>query len=121
MFSGADMTATTLAPVIFIDPLAPKPYGVSEDRLRGLGGTEATVVRIARGLSQHTGVEIRQAARQDRRQEENIALGLPDECFPPGAVLVVINSWKLGARLRRRHPDQRWSGSLFSPVATTAR
>lgn len=93
--------------VIFIDPLAPRPYGLDPASLQGLGGTEATVARIARALASDHTVEIRQSARTGRDTMAGVSFIPPGDDIPWGATVVVINAWKLALRLRRRNPQAR--------------
>ncbi|MGH8266367.1 MAG: glycosyltransferase family 4 protein, partial [Steroidobacteraceae bacterium] len=47
---GADGRVLQLIPVLFFDPLCPRPYGEASLRESGLAGTEASTVRIAQAL-----------------------------------------------------------------------
>ncbi len=49
--------------IVFIDPKCPKPYDTSTLANEGLGGTEATVVRVARELSNFHDVAVLQHNR----------------------------------------------------------
>lgn len=77
--------------------------------MTGLGGTEATVLRIARGLAPELPVSVEQKARRAEASSQGVRfrpmdLGRTD---PPGAVIVVINAWKVALRLRRSNPEAR--------------
>lgn len=63
--------------IVFIDPKCPKPYDSEVLAARGLGGTEATVVRIARGLSARHTVWVLQHNRTERREESATLHYLP--------------------------------------------
>ncbi len=63
--------------IVFIDPKCPAPYDSEVLRTKGLGGTEATVIRVAKGLSaQHT-VRIVQHNRQTALKESERLEFLP--------------------------------------------
>ncbi len=55
--------------IVFIDPKCPTPYDTDVMRFKALGGTEATVVRIAHGLSQQHSVKVVQHNRETEREE----------------------------------------------------
>jgi glycosyltransferase involved in cell wall biosynthesis len=60
--------------IVFIDPKCPSPYDGEALRTRGLGGTEATVVRIAQGLQKNHVVQVVQHNRETACHEgENLA------------------------------------------------
>lgn len=95
----------------FVDPLAPRTYTGLPGDLAGLGGTEATLVRICERLAGGQPVTVRQAARSSpevqvkgvRYAGWDISRPLPEK---PG-VIVVINSWKVAQKLARLHPEAR--------------
>lgn len=55
--------------LVFIDPKCPKPYDSNVLATRGLGGTEATVVRIARALAARHDVYVLQHNRTELLEE----------------------------------------------------
>lgn len=55
--------------IVFIDPKCPAPYDSEVLRTKALGGTEATVVRVAEGLSRQHTVRVLQHNRQETREE----------------------------------------------------
>ena len=55
--------------LVFIDPKCPKPYDSEVLATRGLGGTEATVVRVARALSDEHAVTVLQHNRTEPTAE----------------------------------------------------
>jgi glycosyltransferase involved in cell wall biosynthesis len=64
--------------VVFIDPKCPSPYDSATLASRGLGGTEATVVRVARALaSRHHDVRVLQHNRTVVQQEGERLVFLP--------------------------------------------
>lgn len=97
--------------VTFVDPLAPKRYSGAPGQLEGLGGTEATLVRVCEGLSAQFQVTVRQKVRPNRAEwwagvgYAGLDLRTP---FPeaPGTI-VVVNSWKVALKLARLHPASR--------------
>ena len=55
--------------IVFLDPKCPTPYDSATLALRGLGGSEATVIRIARALAAEHDVSVVQHNRVEPRQE----------------------------------------------------
>ncbi|MFQ8433793.1 glycosyltransferase [Amaricoccus sp. W119] len=91
-----------------VDPLTPVPYSGDRESLAGLGGTEATVVRVAERLA--PGVTVFQTGRVRSERVSGVAYAAFDPARAlPGApeIILVINSWKVALRLRRAHPDAR--------------
>ncbi|MEQ8291244.1 MAG: glycosyltransferase family 4 protein [Roseovarius sp.] len=96
--------------ITFIDPMAPRPYNGAPGGLAGLGGTEATLVKIAESLAGHLRVTVRQAARQGdglsgRVRYAPLDLGRPLPEAP--GMIVVLNSWKVAPKLARLNPGAR--------------
>ncbi|MCA0961824.1 glycosyltransferase [Salipiger bermudensis] len=97
--------------ITFVDVLAPRPYSGAPGALSGLGGTEATLVRIAERLAPARRVTVRQSARLwHDALTGGVRYGGLDLSHPlpeaPGTI-VVINSWKVAPRLARLHPGAR--------------
>ena len=101
-------------PILIVDPDCPKPYSDQSLEKEPLGGTEATVVRVAVGLAAR-GYQVLVA--QGARQEAFIGMSgvhfiplnweeLPLVAVAPGAVLL-LNTPKLLNRLRRFWPNAR--------------
>lgn len=63
--------------VVFIDPKCPAPYDSDALETRGLGGTEATVVRVARALSATHEVRVLQHNRTSILNESDRLIYLP--------------------------------------------
>lgn len=97
--------------VIFVDPLAPRAYSGAPGALGGLGGTEASLVRICESLAAERPVTVLQAARDGAPEMvggvryDRLNLKRPIACAP--TVIVVVNSWKVAIKLARMHPDAR--------------
>ncbi|QHQ35393.1 glycosyltransferase family 4 protein [Algicella marina] len=97
--------------ITFVDTLAPRAYSALPGHLRGLGGTEATLARIAGSLAPHTRVTVRQTARQGPEAifggvhygQFDIKRPLPEA----PEVIVVVNSWKVAQKLARLNPGSR--------------
>lgn len=96
------------APLRIIDPCAPRAYGASGG-MTGLGGTEATVLRIARGLAGTHPVSVEQKMRRDEEWAQGVRFHPMDlnRADPAGTVILVINAWKVALRLRRNNPAAR--------------
>lgn len=65
--------------LVFIDPKCPTPYDGQVLLNRGLGGTEATVVRIAQALSRHHEVTVIQHNRKEAFAENASLEYLPSD------------------------------------------
>jgi hypothetical protein len=97
--------------ITLVDTLAPRAYSGAPGQLTGLGGTEATLVRISESLACRFRVTLRQSARQGpdalsggvRYGGFDVKGPLPEA---PGTI-VVVNSWKVALRLARLHPMAR--------------
>ena len=89
-----------------IDPCAPRGYDTAES-LRGLGGTEATVIKIAQALATDHAVTIEQAARHESGRVAGICFRPMDLGTGRGEIIVVINAWKVALKLRRANPHAR--------------
>lgn len=93
--------------IAIIDPCCQRGYGPSALQDGALGGTEATVLRVAAGLS----AQMRFVHYQNRRTAAQMTVAgrfhpleqLPDQ--PPAPVVIVLNSWKLACKLRKAYPD----------------
>ncbi|MEQ5872477.1 glycosyltransferase family 4 protein [Sagittula sp. NFXS13] len=97
--------------ITFVDVLAPRAYSGAPGQLTGLGGTEATLVRIAESLARRFRVTVRQSSRQGPdAQSGGVRYGGFNVKGPlleaPGTI-VVVNSWKVAMRLARLHPGAR--------------
>ena len=91
-----------------VDTMAPRAYSDRRDSLKGLGGTESTVVAIATALG--VPVDVRQAARTEVEVSGDVRFAPLDLTRPlPGRPprIVVINSWKVALKLRRLHPQAK--------------
>lgn len=97
--------------ITFVDTLAPRAYSGAPSQLVGLGGTEATLVRICENLATRMRVTVRQAVRRGpdvlagsvRYAGLDVRSPLPEA---PG-VIVVVNSWKVALKQARLHPGAR--------------
>lgn len=98
-------------PVWFVDTVATRPYDDTTAGRRALGGTEATVCRIAAGLAADRGVVVAQRARSAERRGGDGVRYLPYDHKAslaserqPGSI-VVVRAHKLLPGLRRRYPE----------------
>lgn len=92
--------------LLFVDTCAPRAYDSLGTGLHGLGGTEATILRVAFGLAPDMPVSIAQSRRTEAATRQSVDF-LPWPGPVTGGTIVVINSWKLAVKLRRRHPHGR--------------
>lgn len=102
---------------LFLDPVAPFAYGGKASAGRALGGTEATVLRIAESLaSRGARVAVAQARREEREESAGGVLFLPYDpaAAPPDGWqdcenVVLLRADKLMKRLARQYPQaRRW-------------
>ncbi len=90
-----------------VDPCSSRGYAPSSLAMGGLGGTEATVLRVAGALSQDLPIIHYQKGRTDVETSEAGRMVPLTEAFTPNlcARIIVINSWKVACKLRRLNPD----------------
>lgn len=93
--------------IAIVDPCSAAGYDLDDLQTGGLGGTEATVLRIATALRSQFDIAHFQYGRTDRRLSEAGQLcrlsGL--DTVGPVAALIVINRWKVALKLRKRYPE----------------
>ena len=98
---------------VFIDSVAPYTYVADDLQRRAMGGTQATVLRIAKALTTYADVTIAQSARTQRWIDDHGIQYVPYDhkhCDHYQAdAFVVIRAHKLLPKLRRLYPDK----SLF--------
>ncbi len=93
--------------VAFVDPCSAAGYDLPNLDTGGLGGTEATVLRVAAALSPRFDIKIYQNGRMVQRDSLAGQLN-PFEASgiaPNQDVIVVLNRWKVALKLRKHHPD----------------
>ena len=97
--------------VAFIDSFSPRPYDADTMREGALGGTEASIVRLAEGLAGRARVSVFQrAASGDVESRSGVryrAMGDLDHLAREDRhdFVVIVNSPKILAYWRRRNPD----------------
>jgi glycosyltransferase involved in cell wall biosynthesis len=89
-----------------LDPCCAAPYGPASLTDGGLGGTEATVLRVALALRGAFAMRLFQKPRGTAEAVAGLDLAPAGAALRPGAAdaFLVINSWKVALRLRRAHP-----------------
>ena len=93
--------------IAIVDPCCSTGYTPQSLEVGGLGGTEATVLRVSGALSGHTNIVHFQKGRHG---PEITAAGtmLPLQAafaLRRETTFVVINSWKVAIKLRKTYPD----------------
>lgn len=104
------MTGTpTRRTVAIVDPCCAAGYTPATLDAGGLGGTEATVLRVAGILARRVKVMHFQNGRDVAEQTAaGSALPLLDAFAPrEDTTFVVINSWKVATKMRKLHPSAR--------------
>ena len=96
--------------LLIVDVACPRPYSAETLDREALGGTEATVVRVARGLARARPVWVAQRGRSRPIFDAGVRW-VPYEHDSRGAVgvedVVVVRNHKILRRLRERHPEAR--------------
>ncbi len=104
------LNARFFGPLAIVDPCCGAGYGPDALVSGGLGGTEATILRVCMALAERADIVHYQ---KGRTTPDRTAAGrlLPlDAAFTPAAApptYVVINAWKVACKLRKVHPDAR--------------
>lgn len=99
--------------IAFLDTAAPHEYDDSTLASGVLGGTEATVIRIAEGLARDADVCVAQSSRRRPRLSRNGVVYLPlnykntKSTLGEVDTLVVLRCHKILRRIRRNHPNAR--------------
>lgn len=95
--------------IAIIDPCSAAGYPPAALAGGGLGGTEATILRVATALRPLAEVVHFQNGRTEvEKTGAGVMRPLADASAPmPDATLIVINSWKVACKLRRAHPKAR--------------
>lgn len=99
--------------VLFLDPVACRAYSDETLASEAMGGTEATVVRVAGGLARRHQVVVAQTARAHAVAGRDSVLYLPwnqDEPLPgmrDAPVVVVLRAHKLLPKVREQYPHAR--------------
>lgn len=93
--------------IAFVDPCCAGGYDLPDLETRGLGGTEATVLRVAAALRDRFDVTLYQNGRPDRCWSEAGELMPLTDAYrgPKSDAFIVINRWKVALKLRKLHPD----------------
>ncbi|SEN52929.1 Glycosyl transferases group 1 [Loktanella fryxellensis] len=92
-----------------VDPCCARGYAPAALQAGGLGGTEATVLRVTSVLSTRMPVVHYQRGRTDTVATDAGLMRPLADAFAPDAAgtFVVINAWKVACKLRRAHPAAR--------------
>jgi len=105
--------------ILFVDAVAPKPYDPTVLATQPLGGTEASVIRVAEGLAERPGVESVVVAQHNRPSNEGFkadyrAFGMNQE-FKPTHVIVLRAPLAL-YQARKQWPSAKlylWCHDIF--------
>lgn len=95
--------------VAIVDPCCGAGYSPASLAQGGLGGTEATVLRIAAALSAKGKMSHFQKHRDHPETTDAGQMRPLSDAFLPNVAqtFVVINSWKVACKLRKHHPQAR--------------
>ncbi len=93
--------------ITFVDPCCRAGYDLPDLETGGLGGTEATVLRVAAAIASKFEVTIYQHGRAFLHLSKAGYLRSMEELRVASGhdAIVVINRWKVAMKLRRQHPD----------------
>lgn len=91
----------------FVDPCSAGGYDLPDIARGGLGGTEATVLRVAAALRRDFDVTLYQNNRAGRFWSEAGDLRPLAQVYRAASLgtIVVINRWKVALKLRKLHPE----------------
>lgn len=97
---------TARAHVVVVDPCSAAGYDLPDIEAGGLGGTEATVLRMTTALGSRFEITHFQNGRRHRHlSDAGLLQPLRDlDSAKMPAVLIVINRWKVAIKLRKQHP-----------------
>ena len=103
------MTVAGTGQLAIVDPCCARGYAPAALSAGGLGGTEATVLRVAMALSPQITVlhfQRNRVAAADTSAGRMLPL---DQAFDPrpATTFVVINAWKVACKLRKAQPGAR--------------
>ena len=103
------MMRSIFSTVAIVDPCCAAGYTPAALAAGGLGGTEATVLRVTAALAPHARIIHFQQGRDNEEMTVAGRMAPFANGFLPGAAttFVVINSWKVACKLRKRHPTAR--------------
>lgn len=95
------------AALAIVDPCSAAGYDLSDLETGGLGGTEATVLRVATALGSRFEITQYQNGRSLRQRSEAGQLRPLQELESADepAALIVINRWKVAIKLRKQYPE----------------
>ena len=98
---------TAAARIAIVDPCSAAGYDLQDIDTGGLGGTEATVLRVASAI----GAQFDMAHFQNGRTEKRLSPAgrlWPLADLDPARdfdAVIVLNRWKVALKLRKRYPD----------------
>ena len=98
---------SSMAPQIaLVDPMCKTGYRPTDLAKGVLGGTEATVLRVAARLKGRVNFSHYQAGRREAEATEAGQMHPLEDAASMGRAdgIIVINSWKLAVRMRKSHP-----------------
>ncbi len=103
------MTDAATLTLAVVDPCCARGYTPAALQAGGLGGTEATVLRVMTALSDRVEVLHFQQGRTDLTSTAAGVMRPLAEAFSsrPATTFVVINAWKVACKLRKAQPDAR--------------
>ncbi|QPM89649.1 glycosyltransferase [Pseudooceanicola algae] len=95
------------ARIAIVDPCCAAGYASQDLEKGGLGGTEATILRVASALRAHVDVTVYQNGRTEQQVSRAGPLrSLNDRRLEARQdAIVVINRWKVALKLRKQHRD----------------
>lgn len=95
-------------PIVFIDTVCPRPYDPHTLATEGLGGTEATVVRIAEGLGEKETVWVSQHKRTHTTMSKAIYKPLKTEMLQKTfkcKAFIILRNPTVAINIKKMHPD----------------
>lgn len=93
--------------ISFVDPCSVRGYDPNDLKSGGLGGTEATILRVSTALQSDFDISLYQNGRHDTLISGTGQFLPLAEIYrsPDAAAIVVINRWKVAMKLRKSNPN----------------
>jgi glycosyltransferase involved in cell wall biosynthesis len=93
--------------ILFTDQFTPKPYDYTDLEHGSMGGTEATLLRVAKGLAREHGVRILQHNREEEKEESGVHFVTVETMMPSPDIIVMMRSAQHAPIYRAIYPNAR--------------
>lgn len=93
--------------LLFIDPVCPKPLTIDDLKVGRMGGTEATLLRVAKALSARYIVTISQRGRKERLSQGITYVPLEDRLISNPDVVITLRDAKAYRKAINDYPEAK--------------